>query len=194
MRRGEAPLRRSFGTTRNGQIFDGQQWEEWETWSNRKITSKCEAMRMMITVFARPVDDRPINAKRGHQLEEEEEENRKKPKMQEADQHLKEFEAELFPEKKIEEDKREEIVEIPHQEHGEKVSKHCQEKNNSGSKRFIKTLDIQMLENSALPLKDNSVIVESIEAISDFHCSVCHEMSQPKRARPASLPEESRVQ
>ena len=188
VRRGEASLRRSFGTTRNGQIFDGQQWEEWETWSNRKITSKCEAMRMMITVFARPIDDRPINAKRGHQLEEEEE-HRKKPKMQETDQHLKEFEAELFPEKNIEEDKREEIVDIPHQEHGEKFLALSREEQ-QWVKKIHKNLGHPNARKLSIALEGQQCNRRIIEAISDFHCSVCHEMSQPKRARPASLPED----
>ena len=85
VRKSEAPFRRSFGIMRNGQVFDGQQWEEWEKWSMRQITRKCEAMRMMITVFAGKPEDKYIPKKREYSLEEEDKERSKRAKLEEND-------------------------------------------------------------------------------------------------------------
>ena len=187
VRRGEAPLRRSFGAMRNGQVFDGQQWENWENWSNRKITSKCEAMRMTISVFA----NSRSSSKREHPVEKEEE--NKRQKKDDKDTGLRELEAEMFPEK---DPKRpsEEIspgnqIEIPHQGHGEKFLALSREEQ-QWIKKIHKNLGHPNAHKLIIALKGQECESRILDAIPDFHCSVCHEMSQPKRARPASMPED----
>ena len=187
VRRGEAPFRRSFGTMRSGQVFDGQQWEHWESWSNRKMTSKCEPMRMMITVFAKSRE----SSKREHPPEREEENKRQKTETK--DDSLKELEAELFPDeavsRDIPEETQEKQLEIPHQGHGEKFLALTREEQ-QWIKKIHKNLGHPNAQKLIIALKGQQCDNRIIDAIPDFRCSVCHEMSQPKRARPASLPED----
>ena len=122
VRRGEAPLRRSFGAMRNGQIFDSSQWDEWENWSNRKVISKCEPMRMMITVFARSNELSRPSGKREHPTEEDNHENIKKQRASRPHEELRSFEKELFPEEEDQTTKETEATpEVKHVEHGEKI-------------------------------------------------------------------------
>ena len=189
VRRGEAPYRRSFGVMRNAQIFDGQQWEEWEKWSNRKIISKCEPMRMMITVFASLIDkDRPSH-KRECPTEEKGEDGNKKKRTTETDESLKELEKALFPEETSERKNQEEKPEIKHLEHGEKFRALTKEEQ-QWIQKIHKNLGHPNVAKLVNVLKGQNCDSRIVDAIPDFHCSTCHEMSQPKRARPASLPED----
>ena len=187
VRKGEAPVRRSFGTMRNGQVFDGQQWENWETWSNRKITSKCEAMRMMITIFA----SHQSAPKREFDPEKEVGDN-KRQKVKETDRDLKEFRDELFPEKEetgrsIEKTTTESKISISHQGHGERFLALTKEEQ-QWIRKIHKNLGHPNASKLMIALKGQQCDQRIVDAIPDFHCSVCHEMSQPKRARPSSLP------
>eukprot|EP00434_Breviolum_minutum_P032343 symbB.v1.2.028601.t2/scaffold3045.1/size120917/6 len=189
VRRGEAPYRRSFGTMRNGQVFDNQQWEDWENWSNRKVTSKCEPMRMMITVFAKGIESSRTSNKREHPIRENEEESAKKKKVTEKDEALREFEKELFPEQDVEGKNGEELTETKHVEHGEKFRALSKEEQ-QWIRKIHKNLGHPGASKLMNVLKGQDVDSRLIDAIPDFHCSTCHELSQPRRARPATLPED----
>ena len=189
VRKSEAPFRRSFGIMRNGQVFDGQQWEEWEKWSMRQITRKCEAMRMMITVFAGKPEDKYIPKKREYSLEEEDKERSKRAKLEENDPGLREFLEEMYPEGQEIRGKVEQQSVVPHQEHGEKFLALTREEQ-QWIRKIHKNLGHPNAQKLAIVLREQKCDQKIIDALSDFHCSVCHEMSQPKRARPASLPEE----
>ena len=189
VRRGEAPYRRSFGAMRNGQVFDNQQWEDWGNWSNRKVISKCEPMRMMITVFAKGIESSRTSNKREHPIRENEEESAKKKKLTEKDEDLREFEKELFPEQDVEVKNGEELTETKHVEHGEKFRALSKEEQ-QWIRKIHKNLGHPGASKLMNVLKGQNVDSRLIDAIPDFHCSTCHELSQPKRARPATLPED----
>ena len=189
VRRGEAPYRRSFGAMRNGQVFDNQQWEDWENWSNRKVISKCEPMRMMITVFAKGIESSRTSNKREHPIRETAEENAKKKKLTEKDEALREVEKELFPEQDVEVKNGEELTETKRVEHGEKFRALSKEEQ-QWIRKIHKNLGHPGASKLMNVLKGQNVDSRLIDAIPDFHCSTCHELSQPKRARPATLPED----
>ena len=189
VRRGEAPYRRSFGAMRNGQIFDSQQWDEWEKWSNRKLTSKCEPMRMMITVFANQKDPLREVHKRGHPIEEEEPEENKRKKTNDPDEAFRELERELSPEETSKPKEHAETPETKHVEHGEKFLALTREEQ-QWIKKIHKNLGHPNAAKLMNVLRGQKCESRLVDAIPDFHCSTCHELCQPKRARPATLPED----
>eukprot|EP00434_Breviolum_minutum_P042887 symbB.v1.2.038193.t1/scaffold5827.1/size23306/2 len=196
VRRGEAPYRRSFGAMRNGQVFDSQQWEEWEKWSVRKMTTKCEPMRMMITVFSNMIDNAKASSKREHPIGPEEGDSNKKRRENEAESSLREFERELFPEKfektpaeHLDRKAQEEKPETQHVEHGEKFKALAREEQ-QWIRKIHKNLGHPNAAKLINVLKGQKCDSRIIDAIPDFHCSTCHELSQPKKARPATIPED----
>ena len=191
VRRGEAPYRRSFGAMRNGQVFDSPQWEEWEKWSIRKMTTKCEPMRMMITVFSSMLETAKTSSKREHPPAQEEEDSIKKRRGNVVDSSLREFEKELFPEKfeekpedNLERKNHEEKPETQHVEHGEKFKALAREEQ-QWIRKIHKNLGHPNAAKLINVLKGQKCDSRIIDAIPDFHCSTCHELSQPKKARPA---------
>lgn len=194
--KGEAPQRYAFGTKRDGNVFDGGQWEDWEQKSVRQLTTKSPPMRMLVTVFGREVSEmsHPIRSKnpesdRSHRKEQHDLEESELPASKRPRRESQEIEIPqpCVGEKTHQED-QEKPKDIPYQTHGPKFQSLSKEK-----QQWLRKIHINLghpnRQKLTSVLKDQGYSQDLIDALEDFHCSSCFENSLPKTARPASLPE-----
>jgi len=202
--RHEAPWRLSLGLLRHDmQSTENGSWMQWENLSNRQLCAKSPPMRLMLTVFAskevnelkRPIDD--IITDQNHtdmskQARMTPSENAipmssqgdsrlpldAKPRMEgDDDRHMP---------KDIDEESKSRVT--PKVFHGpkflqlDKVTRQWLSKvhHNLGHPSSVKL---------QLVLKQQGYSPEILQGVGDFHCSTCHELQEPRIARPAALSE-----
>ena len=194
--KGEAPQRYAFGTQRSGDVFDTQQWENWEQKSVRQMTCKSPPMRMLVTVFGKTKEEM-CRSERPEERDNREERSHEPP-FSESDEtpptkrhkpgEINKESPETPSQPGDKTGDQELLKNMPYQTHGPKFRSLSSEK-----QQWLKKIHINLghpnKQKLVSVLRDQGYPQELFDALEDFHCSSCFENSLPKTARPASLPE-----
>ena len=193
----EAPLRKYLGVHRQSQeIFESNEWEAWESWSNRKLVEKGQPARMLITIFGRlKEEEKQPREDRKREGTEIRTEPHKKPRQcseelyreilgePNGDNTIKTTEISQEPEKNP--------IDILKDHHGEKFTTLSKEE-----QQWIRKIHTNLGHPGTQKLRN---LLQSqgypkhlVDAVADYKCSTCHELQLPRRARPASLTNEER--
>ena len=201
----EAPLRKYLGIHRQSQaVFESNGWEAWEKWSNRKLSEKGEPARILVTIFGRTrVEEEPRQSsvkrpgeeidshphKRPHVNEELYRDIMKEPYVAQKDetsgndQRPKEFSDRQETEEGPESQER--------KHHGEKFLA-LKKEEQQWIRKIHANLGHPGNQKMRNLLQSQGYPKHIVEAVADYKCSTCHELQQPRRARPASLTSEER--
>ena len=181
----EAPWRKSFGLHRHHlSVVDAGEWEDWRAMSNRQMCSKSPPFRVLVTVFAKSAREASRSLKR-MEMESDDPRTRKKVRTDPwPDENLTDEKREIHP--KAEDIESELQKSACH--HGPKFLALAREE-----KQWISKIHHNLGHPSAsklqIVLKQQGYGTGMIEAITDFKCSTCHEMQNPRVARPSVLSE-----
>ena len=182
----EAPLRKTIGIHRHDQeIFQDPQWIMWENLSNRKLCEKSPPSRLMMTIFAKDRHEIAFS-KRAHDTDDEDSQNKR-------------YKTDSQPTESPE--NRQDIQNIPNlQKNPTELDQLAHSVQGHGPKFLaLKAADRQWISKihhnlghpNATKLKaivqQQGYNEDIVQAISDFHCSICHESRAPRISRPAVL-------
>ena len=185
--KGEAPERITIGIHRHTKEVFHHDWENWEAYSGRKLVTKTQPSRLLVTIFGKPRLAENNSAshptKRGIDEDENLKETQKRVKRDNQDkEHLEDG---IVPETNSDksEDKPREIPR--YQSHGPKFRALKPEKRqwltkihaNLGHPNISKMKNILQMQG---------VSPQVLEALTDFRCDTCHELQRPKIACPAA--------
>ena len=196
----EAPLRKYLGIHRQTQaVFESNGWEAWEKWSNRKLSEKGEPARVLVTIFGRTrVEEEPRQASVKRPGEEIDSHPHKRPHVNEELYRdiLKEpYEASGNDQRPKEFSDKQETEEDPESQerkhHGEKFLA-LKKEEQQWIRKIHTNLGHPGNQKMRNLLQSQGYPKHIVEAIADYKCSTCHELQQPRRARPASLTSEER--
>ncbi len=185
--KGEAPERLTIGIHRQSKEIFHHDWENWETYSGRKLVTKTQPSRILVTIFGKPKSmDHAIvipPPKRPHQEDSVDTEPQKK--------HKGEME---------EQSQGQPITQVPTESSVHQAPESVPKFQGHGPKfRALKPEERQWLtkvhSNLGHPnvtkmkniLQMQHVSPQVLEALADFHCDTCHELQRPKLARPAAV-------
>ena len=203
----EAPWRRTLSLHRHSLEPDLSPWVQWDRMSNRQMCATAPPSRLMVTMFAKDTQ----GEKRGLQLD-----NpilMKKPRIDQPDQSMPD-ELDQIARKLGLDDNEGELQSKPHVSNGSPSSQEpkldeeqsLDQLSKSTLKHGPKFLKLILQERQWLSkihhnlghpnqtklqavLKNQGFDDRLIQGLSDFQCGTCHEVQEPKIARPASLSE-----
>ena len=204
--RHEAPWRLSLGLLRyDMQYTDNGSWMQWETLSNRQMCAKSPPMRLMLTVFA----SREIESvKRPSNIPESEHVHRDvKCARVQSPRNLSNIQQQPEPcnipeitapnpntvqpsdmNQLNQPSEESQPHETPKTLHGPKFVQLAKT-----TRQWISKVHHNLGHPSSvklqLVLKQQGYSSEILQGVGDFHCSTCHELQEPKIARPAAVSE-----
>ena len=169
----------------NMNAIDAGDWEDGRATSVRQMCSKSPPFRVLVTIFAKSAhdSDRNVSLKRP----EKESEQSQSSKRQRASDELPETVGETTnPLAKEQEIKHE--VEKSTCHHGPKFLALPK-----GEKQWLSKIHYNLghpnVSKLQMVLKQQGYASEIVEAVADFKCSTCHELQNPRIARPSVLSE-----
>ena len=181
----EFPWRKSFGLHRhNLTVEDAGEWEDWRTMSNRQLCSKSPPFRVLVTVFARKKADVVEPRLKRNFIEDSDERVSKKPRGINPSEPAA---IDASEETKASEDLEKMLSESTCQ-HGQKFLELSKEEKQWISK-IHHNLGHPGPTKLQMVLKQQGYAQNIVDAIADFRCSTCHELQNPKIARPSALSE-----
>ena len=207
--KGEAPLRYTFGLHRHSLEPTGvSDWIQWEKMSNRQLCSKSDPHRILISVFARAMEI-------PHTVENESSSSaRKRPMMESTDETNKQHQPRPRPSDAIDssDPPDADTIALPDQTSTDQVETNIHTKQtliptqptstthgplfkalNREEQQWLSKIHHNLGHPSVAKLKEvlkqQGIDDRIIRGLQDFCCDTCHELQQPKIARPAHLPE-----
>ena len=193
---GEAPYRRSIAIHRNsGTIVDSNEWWFWENKSNRSMCQKSIPARLMVTIFGKPkhteVQMEPQHStsvpKRRDRSEEDM--NPHPTKKHHGDEEQKTTDQDSDQKVDTQEETSKQHLEDSDSSkiasHGPRFKK-LDKMDQLWLSKVHQNLGHPSAHKLKIVLKDQQCPPSLIEAIDDYHCSVCHESQRPRHARPSA--------
>ena len=184
---GEAPLRCTFGTHRPSlEPTEFWSWVSWEKMSNRQMKAKSPPTRLLVTVFARSIDEH--NNKRQNTETAQEDISNKRTKLSTLEDQP--TDSANIP-KHITDNEVTETTQsqpIQYQPHGPKF-KALDKKTQQWISKIHHNLGHPNHKKLQAVLQRQGYDEKILQGVSDFQCSTCHELQLPKISRPAHLSE-----
>ena len=203
----EAPWRMTFGLHRHSlEPFEPTPWVNWESMSNRQMCSAAPPARILVSVFARPID-KPDQKDEISDLSQD-----RKHEMQSSfDQQNKRFksahdssavpapsdsitvstdpsEAELMPKEETNLKRAVEQLAESTVQHGPKYLSL-----KPAVRQWISKIHHNLGHPNSQKLKNvlaqQGYAPEILQGVDDFRCSTCHEVQGPRISRPAAISE-----